>query len=122
MVQNSQISFERHPIRKNKGTPIKSLEQKFSTEIKKRILIVDDELFNQIAAKIVLKAAGIQNVDDLCDTAINGEDAVDMVIDDIKTNKTCSYSLILMDLNMPIMDGCKATSLIRQYLYEQEIN
>ena len=27
-----------------------------------------------------------------------------------------------MDQNMPVMDGCTATSLIRQYLYEQEID
>ena len=64
----------------------------------------------------------MQKVEELCDTAINGEDAVDMVIDDIKKNKKCSYSLILMDLNMPIMDGCTATTTIREHLYEKEIN
>ena len=62
------------------------------------------------------------NVDELCDVANNGEEAVDMVISDTNKNKTCSYSLILMDLNMPIMDGCTATTTIREHLYEKEIN
>ena len=34
-------------------------------DLRKRILIVDDELFNRMSIKIVLKAAGIQNVDEL---------------------------------------------------------
>ena len=40
--------------------------------IRKRILIVDDERFNQLSAKIILKAAGMQNVDELCDYANDG--------------------------------------------------
>lgn len=77
-------------------------------------MVVDDEQFNRLSAKIVLRAAGILNIDDICDTANNGEEAVNIVKNDVEKNKSfCSFALILMDINMPVMDGCKATTLIR---------
>jgi len=41
-------------------------------------MIVDDELFNRISAKIILKSAGIVLIDSICDTANNGEEAVQL--------------------------------------------
>ncbi len=37
-------------------------------------------------------------------------------------NDYCSYGLILMDINMPVLDGCGATKKIRELLYESEID
>jgi CheY-like chemotaxis protein len=41
------------------------------------------------------------------DKAYNGSEALDIVIKDLRHNKNkkCSYKLILMDCNMPFMDG-----------------
>jgi CheY-like chemotaxis protein len=50
--------------------------------------------------------------DDICDTAFNGQQAVQKV-----KNNPRAYNLILMDCNMPIMDGCEATLAIREFLY-----
>ena len=86
--------------------------QKDVIDLRKRILIVDDELFNRMSIKIVLKAAGIQNVEEICDTANNGREAFNIIKEDANKNKSCSYGLILMDQNMPEMDGCTATSKI----------
>lgn len=35
--------------------------------------------------------------------------------------KDCSYELIFMDCNMPIMDGYQAADKIREYLYRKDI-
>ena len=70
----------------------------------KSILVVEDNDFNQLLASSYLKKNGV-NVD----IAENGAIAVEK----LKQNK---YDLILMDLQMPIMDGYTATKIIRQEL------
>ena len=52
------------------------------------------------------------NVDLICEKALNGLDALEMVKKDVEQNhngQNCSYELILMDCNMPIMDGYQAS-------------
>jgi len=47
-----------------------------------------------------------------CEIAMNGKEALDIILDDIKnyhSGKESSYKLILMDCNMPLMDGYEAT-------------
>jgi CheY-like chemotaxis protein len=54
---------------------------------------------------------------------MNGQEAIDVVINDVKANglTKSSYNLILMDCNMPFVDGYEATTKIRQYLYEMDL-
>ncbi len=65
-----------------------------------RILLVEDNLVNQEVAKDLLLEAGL-NVD----VADNGQMAVDLV-------RLGHYDVILMDMQMPIMDGLDATRAI----------
>ena len=67
------------------------------------ILLVEDNEINQMVARQNFKKFGLE-----VDTAINGEVAVKKV-------KENSYDMIFMDLHMPVMDGFKATSLIREF-------
>lgn len=71
----------------------------------KRILVVDDNEINLEIEYEVLKDAGF-----LVDTAEDGSIAVEK----IKQSKPGDYDLILMDIQMPIMDGYRATRAIRE--------
>ena len=120
---NLDIAARNPPPSSLKTMEIKPVEIKpYSTEnvakkfkssinlVKKRILIVDDEVFNIQAIKIIMKYFIKLDPELVCDTAQNGEDAVDKIKKNVKKNNKvgCDYSLILMDCNMPFMDGYDA--------------
>ena len=71
----------------------------------KRILIVDDNEINLEIEYEVLKDVGY-----LVETAEDGSIAVEKV----KQSSPGYYDLILMDIQMPVMDGYSATKAIRQ--------
>jgi CheY-like chemotaxis protein len=90
----------------------------------KKILIVDDQSFNIDAANVILKySVKLKNFKEICDYALNGKIAYETVISNVEKNsfQFCNYDLILMDCNMPIMDGYEATQRIRQYLFDAGI-
>ena len=90
---------------------------------KKRILLVDDEHFNIKAMKIILQCFTSVDPELVCDIVYNGRDAVNMVLKDLNLNqkKKCSYKVILMDCNMPYMDGYQASLKIRELLYKHDV-
>ncbi|MFO7885235.1 MAG: response regulator [Desulfobacteraceae bacterium] len=68
-----------------------------------RILLVEDRETNRVVAESLLYNLGFQ-----ADTAENGQKAVEMV-------KAGNYDIVLMDTQMPVMDGFEATQQIRQW-------
>lgn len=56
-----------------------------------------------------------------CDCALSGAQALQMIKDDVEYYGSSKYSLILMDCNMPEMDGYETTSEIREYLYSKKV-
>ncbi|RJX75170.1 response regulator [Vibrio sinensis] len=66
-----------------------------------RILLVEDNLINQEIAIELLHLAGLDVM-----TADNGQQAVEMV-------EKHTFDLVLMDIQMPVMDGYQATKTIR---------
>lgn len=67
------------------------------------ILIAEDNKINQIVTKNLLKKQGYS-----CTVVPNGKEALDIV-------KEKQFDLILMDINMPVMDGNEATQAIRAF-------
>ncbi|OQE34706.1 hypothetical protein PENCOP_c016G01013 [Penicillium coprophilum] len=71
----------------------------------KHILLVEDNKVNQLIMLKLLSSLGFNRVD----AAWDGAEAVRMV-----KQKPLAYNVILMDINMPVMDGLTATAHIRR--------
>ena len=68
----------------------------------KKILLVEDNKLNRLVASTILKHFGM-----LVTEAVNGEIAVQIL-------RKESFDVVLMDMQMPIMDGIAATIMIRK--------
>jgi len=74
-----------------------------------RLLLVEDSVDNRMLIQSYLKHTPYQ-----IDIAENGEVAVEKFL-------TGSYALVLMDIQMPVMDGYTATKTMREWEHEQGI-
>ena len=93
-------------------TPYLKLLQKHKPRRKLKILIANDDPYQILILSTLLKA----HTDvELVDTAINGQEALDFVINmkgDFDNFRY--YDMIFLDLGMPIMDGYDACKSIKQ--------
>jgi two-component system, sensor histidine kinase LadS len=69
----------------------------------KRILVVEDNAMNQMVIKMITK----KWLNTVVEFANNGEEGVDQL-------KNNPFDIVLMDLQMPVMDGYEATIAIRK--------
>lgn len=70
----------------------------------KKILIVDDDMLNRMVATFILKKHQV-----IISEAGNGEEAIQHL-----NNNLCD--LVLMDIQMPVLDGYQASEIIRKQL------
>ncbi len=76
-------------------------DDQLEEQVLRKILLVEDNVINQKVALRILSQFGYT-----ADTALNGAEA-------LKALEKEQYDLILMDIQMPIMDGISATRSIR---------
>ncbi|MCF8374658.1 MAG: response regulator [Bacteroidales bacterium] len=91
------FKIDREPLNPIKEEPFEFTP--FNNDLK--ILLVEDNAINQFVALKLLK-----NWDVSADVANNGKEALEYL-------QNYKYNLVLMDLQMPVMDGLEATLAIR---------
>jgi CheY-like chemotaxis protein len=82
-------------------TPMEKSEVTLAVIRGAKVLLVEDNELNQEVATELLRAAGL-----VVDVAENGQIAVDMV-------QAGQFDAVLMDVQMPVMDGITATRILR---------
>ncbi|MFO1022829.1 MAG: ATP-binding protein [Planctomycetales bacterium] len=81
---------------------------------KLRVLLVEDGVDNQRVISYVLKKGGIE-----VDVADNGQIGVDKALEALAVGTP--YQVILMDMQMPVMDGYQATRILKDSHYPAAI-
>jgi len=98
----------RLPLKESKTKEIKSTDRVDAVPKNLRILLAEDNPINQKVAKLTLKQFGL-----VCDVAGDGMEAFNL-------HKMNNYELVLMDMQMPKVDGLQATVMIRGYEKDQQ--
>ncbi len=94
----------------SKASKLKSSENKISEPlVKSRVLVVDDSEDNRYLVQILLSKAGLT------------VDAAESAREGIEKALSSSYDVILMDIQMPDMDGFEALKVLRSKNYTRPI-
>ena len=94
--------FGEHVFGLDERDPGDSPQEALATIRGAKVLLVEDNDLNQEVATELLRSAGL-----VVDVADNGQIAVEKV-------QVAAYDIVLMDMQMPVMDGLSATRIIRE--------
>ena len=92
--------------RPDKARAASEMEQQLGTLAGAHVLLVEDNELNQLVATELLLSAGLR-----VDVASDGRQAVQRVLESPR-----AWDIVLMDMQMPVLDGVSATREIRQAL------
>jgi signal transduction histidine kinase/CheY-like chemotaxis protein/tetratricopeptide (TPR) repeat protein len=118
-ISSSQLIEQVTAVQTTEFQPLKTqnyahsnLQSISDIRVENRILLAEDNEFNQEIAMELLSQIGFS-----VDIANNGKEAFDLLV----SRDIHHYQMILMDLEMPIMDGHTATGMIRMHSEYQSI-
>jgi CheY-like chemotaxis protein len=105
-IKSDILKSQKAQIYKSDITETKNIKQHDFYDFNgKKILIVEDNVINQKVLTNILHLSGMEIT-----IANNGQEAVNL----ITKAKAEVFDLVLMDINMPVMDGFTATRAIRE--------
>jgi len=109
--RNGLLAGENVPFKTPKGFKELKEEEKESEEENKininNVLIVDDNPFNILAASFILEKFKCK-----IDKAFHGQECLELI--EKNREKSRYYDLILMDIQMPVMDGPQTSKAIKE--------
>ncbi|RYU92615.1 hybrid sensor histidine kinase/response regulator [Emticicia agri] len=109
-IHNQIMSKERPVVvEKIPGMPAQKLSVEFAIQYPMNILVAEDYIMNQKLALRILSKLGYE-----ADLAENGMEVLEAI-------KHKEYDVILMDVQMPEIDGLRATELIREQMINQPV-
>jgi signal transduction histidine kinase/DNA-binding response OmpR family regulator len=85
------------------------IDSKVNKGQQQAILLVEDNKINQIIATKILESLGLK-----VDVAENGAEAIDFIA-------KYKYSVVLMDIQMPVMDGVSTTIELRKTFNQEQL-
>ena len=103
------VSFKTN--KKKKDDTVQPSDHKVNKNLDYSILLVEDNMTNQLFAQATLEGFGCR-----VEIADNGLEAVNFICEDQE-----NFDLILMDCQMPIMDGYEATKQILQFFKNNDM-
>jgi CheY-like chemotaxis protein len=106
----------RPPAKTSHSTPTQASRAHLDARLDStlRILVAEDGPDNQRLIATVLKRLGAE-----IEIVSNGSQAVDLALNAWRTG--CAYCVILMDMQMPVLDGYAATRRLREEGYDGPI-
>ena len=104
--EDNELKFKHRikPIKKREPVSHEKItKEDFSVFKGLKILVADDSIINQ---KVITSLLSDSNID--ITVANNGKEVLDIL------EKENDFTMILMDVQMPVLDGCEATRIIRK--------
>lgn len=114
MIDNNTQNPSKNSLNRLNEDDKESLQSKTPTFTAVNLLVVEDCPDTRDAIELILSHIGIS-----CEFAPNGLECIRLVL--AQEVRNIDYDLILIDLNLPDMDGCDIAAVLRKHGYQKPL-